>query len=1067
MQVRLLGPVEIEVDGVTGAPTGGGERALLARLALNAGRVVSSDSLIDELWGDDLPSNPGNALQLRVSKLRRWLTQHGGDAAVLATRSPGYALDVDPAHVDALAVVEELAAARSTAAAGAIAVAVERYRAALARWRDEPLCDVSAAPWVDAEATRLTEIRLAALEDVLQLELDLGRERNVLDELDALVVSHPLRERFHAQRMLALYRSGRQADALAAYQELRRSLADELGIDPSPEVQELEGAILRQETELAATTRTAATTVAPDLPQRVASFRGRDADLRELVALLEDRRLVTCTGPGGTGKTTLAIEAARVAGERFTTGAWLVRLAGVDRDDVVSATAAALELPAVPLEDGETAVVRLCRQVGARSALIVLDNCEHVVDEAALLAAVVVARCPNVTILATSRELLQVPGEQRFAVTPLEVPAAGAPEAEVRGAASVELFSDRARALDRHFDPGTEDLEHIAQICRTLDGLPLAVELAAARTATLPVAAIAERLGDQLGLLTGGPRTVDERHRTLRAAIAWSYDLLDEHARTVLRRLAVFRSPWGLHDAAAVAADDAMSSAEVSDIVGDLVDRSLVSRAGDHRFRVLETIRQFAAAELLASGEATTIDARHLAHMSATAARADARLRTVDQVEWLEELRAVNDDLRAALAFAERTPEHRVEGLGLASSLSWFWYLGDYEEGRRHLDRFLADEDGPGSLLGYAHLARSTVERPNACIVHPSDVAAGAAADALGAFRAVDDPDGAALAELLLAVEGVRGVDTDGALERLERARRRFAEVGDRWALAMVDFVRMEIGMRLGEGPDAIAHGERAATQFARIGDLWGLSSVRGHQGGNLRFLGELDDAAASFRSAIDIARDVGLHNSVQLISSELGVLLAVLGRAEDAHRVLEEARRHARRYGYRGGVAAAHLGHGHLARWDGDDALAFREYEQATEIMGTSGSMFLYAEARSGAGFAAAAAGDLESAHAAQRDVADVARSMPDPRIIASALDVRASIEASADAEHAAELLGASAALRERSGRPADPLERREIERITAAASATAGDAAVAQASVRGRDAVARLVDEVVGVPA
>lgn len=1070
MQIQLLGPLVVTVQGTSGAPPGIGERALLARLALHPGRVVSVDTLIDSLWGEDLPANPSNALQLRVSKLRRWLSQLGADASVLVTRAPGYLLDVPDSAVDARAVIDDLARSRAAAAAGSSAVAVERFRAALARWVGTPLADVSGFDWAEAESARLEQVRIGALEEVLDLELALGRHRTVLDELDRLVALHPLRERVHAQRMLALYRNGRQADALAAYQDLRRLLGEELGLDPSDELRRLEGAILTQDPDLDVPDGEgdAAAWVAPELPRRVATFRGRDADLEELGGLLEPGSIITCTGPGGTGKTTLAVEAARAAAPRFSAGAWLVPLASVgEEDELAAVVTAALGLSAAPLDRDEDAADRLARQLGVRQALVVLDNCEHVIDTAARLVEVLSTRCPGLCVLATSREALQVQGEVRYAVAPLGVPEEDADPDDVAGAPAVQVFVDRARALDRTFDP-TTGLEPVAAICRRLDGLPLAIELAAARTTALSVADIAVRLEDQLGLLTGGPRTADARHQTLRATVRWSYELLSEDEQSALRRLSVFRSPWDLVGAEAVCADDELTAARLLDVVSSLVERSLVSRAGPGRFRLLETIRQFAAAELAASGEGEELAARHLDHMVELAESTDPHLRHGDQVRALETLRSANPDLRQALAFSEANLDtHGATGLRLAGALGWFWYLGDHEEGRRHLQRLLAATDVPAETLGRGLLAVSAVERPSACIVHPDEVCAEAARGAAAAFATTGNRPQRALAEVLAAVEGVRGFDTDAALATVDDAVAEFTASGDEWGLALVEFVRMEIGMRVDDGRHAIAHGERAAAAFARLGDLWGLSSVRGHQGANRRTLGDLDGALASYETALGVARDVGLHNSVQLLGAEISLLFAVLGDAESAHRALDAARAHARRHGYRGAIAAAHLVHAHLARWAGNLEGARDEYENACEKMASVNSMLFLVEATSGLGFTSEELGDLDAARAAHDEVVRIAGTLTEPRVLAVGLEGAAALAAArGEFVAATELLGRAAGVRDEHHRPPNPLEASDIARVQTTTRAALAEEDWAASHERGR-ATAGAGDELVPSPA
>ncbi|MFR9803326.1 ATP-binding protein [Pseudonocardia sp. RS010] len=546
VDVRLLGPVGVVVDGQERSVGRGAERALLALLALRAGQAVSPARLIDDLWGDRLPEDPGNALQTRVSKLRRALAAAGAPGGVV-TRAPGYVLEVEPRRVDALRAAELIERARRADGRRA----EELYTEALELWRGDPLAEFASEGWAGLERTRLEELRLTAVEDRARLRLAAGRGTEVLAEVEPLVAAHPLRERLRGHQMTALYQAGRQAEALAVYADLRRALAEQLGLDPSPELEALHDAILRHRADLAPTPAAGGR---PPLPTRLTAVLGRDEELTRVARLCRDRRLVTLTGPGGAGKTTLATEAARSVSDRFPDGVVLVELAGVA--DPARVAVAVLDAIGPAGDAAVDPVERLVATLRDGRLLLVVDNCEHVVDACAVLVERVLVGCPAVHVLATSREPLAVPGEVQLPVRPLPTPPDGAGPDELAANDAVRLFAERAWAARPGFVLDGTTLGPVAEICRRLDGLPLALELAAARVGVLPVEQIAARLSDRFALLTSGPRTAAARHRTLQATLDWSHALLDDDEQVLLRRLAVFRGSWTLEEAEAACAGD-------------------------------------------------------------------------------------------------------------------------------------------------------------------------------------------------------------------------------------------------------------------------------------------------------------------------------------------------------------------------------------------------------------------------------------------------------------------------------------------------------------------------------
>jgi predicted ATPase/DNA-binding SARP family transcriptional activator len=771
MRIGLLGPVRVTRDGEDVAVPGAKDRALLALLAMHAGRVVSDARIIDELWGEDLPGNPANALQKRVSQLRKAL---GPDQ--LSRRGDGYVLDVD--EVDASVFERQSAAGRKALNDGDAVTAAAVLGAALSLWHGDALADLTDLPFARAEATRLDQLRLSTIEDRIEADLTLARHGEVGDELAALVAAHPLRERLRGQLMVALYRSGRQAQALAAYQEGRTLLAEELGLDPGPELRALEGAILAQDPALGAPP--SVEEVATNLPAPVSSFVGRERDLALVTERLSHHRLVTLTGAGGAGKTRLALEVAAGAGRGCDGGVWLAELAPlVDGADVAEtvATVVGARDPGgerAPLPPAQRIIDRL----GGRRTLVVLDNCEHVLDAAARVAAALLAACPGLRVLATSREPLTIDGEAQVPVLPL-LPA----DAQ-------RLFVERAAAANPSFTGEPSARSAVPEVCERLDGLPLAIELAAARVKTLPVEHIVARLDDRFRLLTGGGRTTAARHQTLLATVAWSYDLLFEDERSLHQRVAVFAGGFDLDAAVAVGGRDS-DPLDVEDAVGHLIDKSLLTREGD-RYRMLETLRQYAVDRLTEEGIEQEVRAEHARWCMDLVGRAEQGVRGADQLVWLARLEVEHDNIRAAVDWALRADP--VLALRLAAGVAYGWRLrGHRQEARRLLDLGLAG------------------------------VPAGTAPD----VRC----DGLALAGYLAGVTAgpdALGPELELAVRRQEEALALATELGDEWRIATCErYLAMTLVRRGASGADperdrADALLRHSAEVLAGLGDDWG-----------------------------------------------------------------------------------------------------------------------------------------------------------------------------------------------------------------------------------------------------
>lgn len=1032
MEIRVLGPVEVVVEGHVRSLPGGGERELLAVLALSAGRVVAVPALIDALWGEDLPGNPANALQVRVSKLRRALGAAGVDGSLVVTRPPGYLLDLDPQSVDAIRFTGLVQRARGTDPA----TAARLYREGLSLWRGAALAEFADARWAAPEAARLAELQLAAREEVIDSELAAGRHTDVLAELEALTAAHPLCERLHARLMLALYRAGRQADALAAYQRARAVLDAELGLAPGRELRELQEAILQQRPELAAPARvdappSASPSPARRLPPRLTSFLGREDDLRRVGALVQAHRLVTVTGPGGVGKTSLALEVARAAAAGLADGTGFTRLAGVtDPAQVPHAVLAALDVRDAPTTAAEDQLLGHLRE---REALVVLDNCEHLADACAVLAERLLETCPHVRLLATSREPLAARGEVQYALEPLPVPTVDTPPVDVTASTAVQLFVDRARSAVPDFELRDDDAAAVAEVCRRLDGIPLAIELAAARVPALPVGELAKRMGDRFTLLTTGPRTAEARQRTLRATVDWSYRLLTEPERVLLRRLSVFRGSWTLDAAQAVAGGDPLEPPALVDLLGRLVDRSLVvpertvadGDAGP-RYHLLETIRAYAHERLLESGEEERAARAHVGYLTALAEQAEAELRGDGQARWLRRLALERNDIDAALSWCT---EHAVSepdaGLRLVGALGWYWYFATRPDGGQRVAAMLAAAPaGSAAWRARALQALAVAGRPGACIVHPAPECAAAADESRKLFADLHDDSRAALSDTLLAVEAIGGVDPAGGFGLLAEADREFARNGDPWCAALADFVRMELHAAAGDLDDATSVGHRALAAFRALGDQWGVSAIQFHLGIALHRAGRLADALALYEGALASVRDVGLANTVQYALAGAGHVTLLLGDADRAARLFADSHAVARQLGAEGNPRAA-VGEGLLARERGDVSAARDHFAWAQRMLAGQSEPEWTATALVGLGHVAESDGDLDSAEFFHRRAWQTAPGH------AAALEGLACVAAArGDAARAAGLLGAAARSREERHRPASRLEQQDAER-------------------------------------
>jgi predicted ATPase/DNA-binding SARP family transcriptional activator len=784
MEFHLLGPLEVLDQGVRVPIPAAKQRAVLAILVLRARTTVSGQRLIEELWGEHPPVSARKVVQTYISRLRQVLP-----AGMLVTRATGYVLCVDPAEVDATRFEHLVAEAGQVLPDVEVAV----LRQALGLWRGRALEDFVDEPFAQADLSRLEGLRLAALERRIELDLAAGRHCAVTGELAVLVQENPLLERLRGQLMLALYRSGRQAEALRAYRDGRRLLVEQLGLEPSPLLSGLEQAILRQDPSLdlpASSVPSARTpgqlTAAlrsPPLPHGsvsnltaqprrawrhapVSTFVGRVPELEDLQTLLlgADPRLVTLTGPAGTGKTRLALEVAARVGSGFRDGTAVVDLTTVsDHELVASAVGSALGLRPASQQD---AAADLAAYLATRAQLLLLDNFEHVLPAAGLVEWLL-AQAPGLRVLVTSRSPLHVPREHVFAVPPLGVPSSGTPTDRILRTDAVALFLDRARAVRPDLELTEHTASTIGQLCAHLDGLPLAIELAAARVDLLSPRAILSRLGQGLDLLATESLAVAERHRSLRAAVEWSYALLNEEDQATFCDLSVFAGGFTMDTAEAVVS---AARGRLLAAVETLLRASLLRFEGapgdEPRFGMLETIREYGRRRLEQSGRQAQRRSAHAAAFLALAEQAESELRGPDQVRWLSLLEAELTNIREALHWAARGGDADT-GLFTAAYLWRFWQIrGRTDEARRQLEGLLGSQAGSGNARAAAHL---TVAR---CAFHQGDLLAVQrhVAASLPTHRANGEAYAEGFGLAILGTATGRTGDTDRGLSLLEEA---------------------------------------------------------------------------------------------------------------------------------------------------------------------------------------------------------------------------------------------------------------------------------------------------------
>jgi predicted ATPase/DNA-binding SARP family transcriptional activator len=807
LEIRLLGPLEVGLGGRPVGVSGGKRDGLLAVLALRHGRVVAVDELIDALWGDELPAAPRNALQHHVARLRAAL----GQGSIVGS-SDGYALgDVT---VDAVRFEQLLAEARAASREGDARAGADSIELALALWRGPALQGLTETEWLGAEARRLEALRVDALEERFETALLLGEHREIVSALRATLDENPFRERVWGQLMLALYRGGRQVDALETFQEARRVLAEQLGLEPGPELRRLQEAILAHDPAIAPVPVVARRR--GKLPSLTTSFVDRERELAELVALLREHRLVTLTGPPGVGKSRLALEVVRLLESDLRDGGWLVELAraggpgGVER-----AVADAVDAR------GPDPIARVIARLRDAEAILLLDACEHALAEAGRVASAVLPECPGVRVLATSREVLHLAGEVPVALKPLRVPESAATDGA--DSPAVQLFAARARAARPGFELTAEAVPLAAEIARRVDGLPLAIELAAARINVLGLAELSSLVARRLALLRDRPPS-DPIRTALLGLVEWSYELLHTDEKTLLHQLAVHRGGASLSSLLAVAENDGLDQAAVNHLLAALVDKSIISVSfpdEEARYDLLDTVREYTLERLAESGGLAAARKAHAEYFATVAEAARLELRGGECLDWLRRLELDNENLWVALAYARATPDPGV-AISLGGSLGVYFVVAErVSEGRQYLELALAaaSDGAPVELLLdlLAWLCFVAMEEVDL------DGAIEAGERALALSDDTPEPVQSALARAMLAL-ALNQVGDDQRAAKLAEEARELSEAGDHGTAAIVRVAAAAAAVGAGNvasaaalAADALRHAEAIDYPFSRL----------------------------------------------------------------------------------------------------------------------------------------------------------------------------------------------------------------------------------------------------------
>src|ERR1022692_316267 len=1026
----MLGSFEVRTDdGVLADVPGARLRGLLIALALEPGHAVPKATLVDWIWGERPPSGAANALQRLVSRLRKALPE-----GWVGGKPGGYRFRVEPDAVGAVRFERLVGQARNAEDPRRVRL----LREALALWRGAAMQDVglqdSAA--FDAAVTRLEGLRLTAMEDRFDAEISLGHGAELVTELTDLVAAHPVRERLVAALMRALVATGRDTEALLVYQRTREALADALGVDPSPELSALHVALLRGELGRREETRKT------NLRAELTSFVGRDADVAAVRELIAEHRLTTLIGPGGAGKTRLATETAGTLLGDLPDGAWLVELAAIGADgDVAQSTLAALGLrdallgvtPHAELTD------RLIAAIREREALLILDNCEHVIEPAAVFADRVLGQCRRLRILATSREPLGITGEALWRGEPLALPEEGARPYEIESSPAVQLLRDRAGAVRKDLAVDAHSLSTMVRICRALDGMPLAIELAAARLRTMSPDQLASRLHDRFRLLTSGSRTALPRHKTLRAVVDWSWELLTDAERMVLRRLAVFSGGASLEAAEQVCAGDAVEQEQVLELLTALTEKSLLLAEGGSapRYRMTGTIKEYAAHRLAEAGEADLARHMHAGYFTELAETAEPHLRRAEQLEWLATLETEHDNIGSAMRGALAAGEAHA-AMRLAAGAGWYWWLsGHRAEG---MELLIAATKTPGEVTDEIRAMAY------ALVVH--FVSSGRGDEHQAAewiHKAYEFSQRSQSRNPLLGLVV--------PLERLLQAPGAFLTAfepllnnADPWvrALARLQLGKMRIMLGQG-GQDADAHLEMALAEFRALGERFGISFALTELADRIATRGEFARACEHYEQAIAVITAVGATEDLIRMRSRQAQLYWLLGDQDSSAAAIAEAGRCAERVTWPDALAELAFSKAELARWGGNAEEAHQQLGVATTMLGDeAGRADIRAVTHDLLGYLA---GDLSEARthraAACQAASEAGHALLTAQVLVGVADLALRC---GQYEQAARLLAASAGARGLPDRSSP-----DVARIEQAARRRLGDTRFAEATREG----------------
>ncbi|MFE9766594.1 BTAD domain-containing putative transcriptional regulator [Streptomyces sp. NPDC005808] len=998
----ILGVTQVEDDRGARVAVGGPRvRALLTALAQRPDRTVAPDTLIDEVWAAEPPQDAPAALQALIGRLRRAI---GKDR--VTSETGGYRLRAAKDDVDLFVFEHLVGKGKSALAHDDARTAATHLRDALALWRGPALADLPDR----TAATRPEALRVEATRTRVEADLRLGRAEDVVPELKELTEAHPYDEALHVLLIRALRDAGRGADALATYERTRRRLKDGLGTDPGPELRALQAELLERDREGERTgngrpPRTAgadaqarglttqdagARNPAPgdlspvtrngNIRPRLNSFVGREPEIDAIRSDVQRARLVTLTGPGGSGKTRLAEEAAAGLPQ-----AWLVELAPLDRPEAVpGAVVSALGLRETVLITNEMAgpqddpVALLVEYCAPRSQLLILDNCEHVIGAAAELAETLLTHCPGLTILATSREPLGVPGELLRPVEPLP------PDPARR------LFLERASAVRPDADAEFHDSTAVDEICRRLDGLPLAIELAAARLRLLTARQIADRLDDRFRLLTSGSRTVLPRQQTLRAVVDWSWDLLDERERAVLREASVFAGGWDLEAAEAVCTGPA------ADLVGSLVDKSLIvataypgdeeegGEGGGMRYRMLETIHEYAAERAAEVPEQRAeAERRHRAWVRELVEKAEPLLRSAEQLPWIRRLETELDNIRAAVYRAVLGRDEEEAG-ALVLAMGWFWWLRNFRRecaewtdlalrlsavtsdiappapgqcGRRG-DSLGRGQDAPLAFLAAADPVAAFLENPDPdhgerhplyamrmrlrmlylFMVVETDPLAGQEDGPMREYtarvRAVFErggPEAATLPGIIWPLAAYYMGSTEDLRPAMDAAIANCRLYGGEWEVGFILMFRTHLAVDAPGGMPGVDDDLAELRVLSRrVGDRWMRALVCSAAGEAAMSRSLFHEAKEEYEEALRLSFEVGAYAETPFLTARLAEIAYREGDRAGALTALDEASAASEQYGVADARAFVHMLRAQLALDDGEIALAHELYEQA-----------------------------------------------------------------------------------------------------------------------------------------